>query len=305
MSREKDQGGAPIVKTDNPLRRLKRRIAANGPGLTVAVIAMLIALTGGAFAAAGALNATQKKEVKKIAQAEAKKFAKAGPAGATGAPGAKGDKGDKGDQGGQGAPGKAGTSVGVSEIPLGEAECEERGGALVEKEGTPGGVEVCAGEEGSPWTAGGTLPPGATETGSWAFNGTEADAAGGIRVPISFPIPLAQEIVKNPHVHFGIAGSGGAFEAGGACPTEGGLEGPGAFEPTALPGELCVYQNVEEGLFGASFSKIYRYAENSKGATSAGAVLLFEPTGPVAIGAGSFAVTGCSEEVGAAIPCPA
>lgn len=289
------------MKVDNSFKRLKRGIAANGPGLTVAVIAMLVALTGGAFAAAGALNSTQKKEVKKIAKAEAKKFATAGPVGPAGAPGA---KGDKGDQGAQGIAGKPGTSVGVSEVPIEEAECEGRGGVLVEKEGSPEAIELCNGEEGSPWTAGGTLPPGATETGSWAFNGTEADAAGGIRVPISFAIPLAQEIVKNAHVHFGIAGSGGAFEAGGACPTEGGNTGPGAFEPAALPGNLCVYQNEEEGLFGASFSEIYRYFEGSKGATSAGAVLLFEPTGPVAIGAGSFAVTGCSEEAGAAIPCP-
>lgn len=292
------------MKTDNLLRRLKERLAANGPGLTVAVIAMLVALTGGAFAAAGALNGTQKKEVKKIAQAEAKKFAKAGPAGAPGAPGAKGDKGDKGDQGSQGVAGKPGTSVGATEVLPGEPECEARGGALIQKEGAPEAIEVCSGKEGSPWTDGGTLPPGATETGSWAFNGTEADTDG-IRVPISFPIPLAQEFIKNAHVHFGIAGSGGAFEAGGACPTEGGLTGPGAFEPTAMPGELCVYQNEEEGLFGATFSKIYRYTENLKGATPTGAVLLFEATAPVAIGAGSFAVTGCSEEVGAAIPCPA
>lgn len=295
------------MKTDNSFERLKDRIAANGPGLTVAVIAMLVALTGGAFAAAGALNAKQKKEVTKIA----KKYAgKPGAAGAKGDPGPIGGQGAKGDQGVQGVAGKPGTSVTAVEIPPEEAECEERGGALIEKEGTPGAIEICSGEEGSPWTAGGTLPPGATETGSWAFNGTEADAAGGIRVPISFPIPLAQEIIKKEHVHFGVAGSdiagpGTVFKPGGACPTESGLTGPGAFKPTAKPGELCVYQNEEEGLFGASFSKIYRYAENSKGAASAGAVLLFEPTGPVAIGAGSFAVTGCSEEVGAAFPCPA
>src|SRR3982750_2585327 len=163
------------MKTDNSLERLKDRIAASGPGLTVAVIAMLVALTGGAFAAAGALNAKQKKEVTKIA----KKYAgKPGAAGAKGDPGPKGGqgaKGDKGDQGVQGVAGKPGTSVTAVEIPPGEAECEERGGALIEEEGAPGAIEVCTGEEGSPWTDGGTLPVGSTETGAWAAGGSSED----------------------------------------------------------------------------------------------------------------------------------
>lgn len=53
-------------------------------------------------------------------------------------------------------------------------------------------TEVCNGEEGptgDPWTAGGTLPNGETETGVWAFNITAG--AGEVYAPISFPIPLA------------------------------------------------------------------------------------------------------------------
>jgi hypothetical protein len=82
------------MKIDNSLMRLKRRIGANSPGLTVAVIAMLVALTGGAFAASGALNVKQKKEAKQIAQAEAKRFAgKPGTTGPAGPPRCQGRQG--------------------------------------------------------------------------------------------------------------------------------------------------------------------------------------------------------------------
>jgi hypothetical protein len=45
-----------MTKKKTLLRGLRRRVAANGPGLTVAVVAMVIALAGGAFAASGALT---------------------------------------------------------------------------------------------------------------------------------------------------------------------------------------------------------------------------------------------------------
>ncbi|HVY78337.1 MAG TPA: hypothetical protein VG898_07515 [Solirubrobacterales bacterium] len=50
----------------------------------------------------------------------------------------------------------------------------------------PAGVDL-KGPEGSPWTAGGTLPSGATETGSWLI---PASASGG-QTAVSFSIPLA------------------------------------------------------------------------------------------------------------------
>jgi hypothetical protein len=270
------------------LKRLKRRIVASGPGLTVAVIAMLVALTGGAFAASGALNVTQKKEVKKIAQAEAKKFAKAGPAGAAGVAGA---KGDKGDQGSGGASGKDGTSLKVSEIPIEEAECEERGGALIEKEGTPGGIEVCTGEEGSPWTAGGTLPVGATETGAWAAGGSSEDVGDlkGVLAPISFAIPLPVERLINADVHMGVGGEGpegAVFSPTGDCPGE-------STKPTAAPGKLCIYENANDGLGGFTLAAIRRLNSNAKGSASAGAYLELIPTAPSSVASGSFAVTGC------------
>lgn len=278
------------------IKRVKDRLTANGPGLTVAVVAMVIALTGGAFAAAG-LTGKQKKEVKKIAKEFAGKPGAQGPQGVQGPVGPAGPTGAKGDPGAPGAPGtpgvpgKNGKSVTVSEIPTGEFECEERGGALLEEEGTPPGVEVCTGKEGiegQPWTPDNILPPGATETGAWAFNGTEADTSG-IRVPISFPIPVGLNL-KAAHVHFGVADSGGDFSstvAGAPCPSE------SAFEPKALPGELCVYANLDGGLVNATFDGIFRYNGEAPGATQSGAILGFTPTG-VAFGGGGFAVTGCT-----------
>lgn len=116
-------------------------------GLIVAVLALVLALTGAAFAAAG-LNGKQKKEVEKIA----KKFA--GKPGKAGAPGAAGPTGPAGPKGAQGAPGEPG----------------------------PRGPQ---GNEGSPWTAGGTLPKGATETGSFnAPSGASTAAITTISFPI-------------------------------------------------------------------------------------------------------------------------
>jgi hypothetical protein len=68
-------------------------------GLIVGVLALVLALVGGAWAASGGLSAQQKKEVKKIAHAFA---------GKPGAPGANGKDGAPGAPGSQGPPGPPG-----------------------------------------------------------------------------------------------------------------------------------------------------------------------------------------------------
>ena len=50
------------MRDDNMIRRLRKRLGVNSPGITVAVIALILALTGGAFAANSALTGKQKKE---------------------------------------------------------------------------------------------------------------------------------------------------------------------------------------------------------------------------------------------------
>jgi Collagen triple helix repeat (20 copies) len=151
-------------------------------GLTVAILALVMAMVGGAWAAAG-LNSKQKKEVTKIA----KKFAgkpgapgATGPAGTNGTNGAPGPKGETGAPGAPGAPGKDGKPG-------------EEG-----PEGAPGSPGP-KGDPGNPWTAAGTLPSGSTETGTWGVNYVTGFNLQ--QVPISFPIPLAAGLDAS-HVHF-------------------------------------------------------------------------------------------------------
>jgi len=278
------------------LEGLKERAGSNGPGITIAVIALVLALTGGAFAASGALTGKQKKEVIKIAKQYAGKpgapgaTGPQGPAGPQGAAGAKGDKGDKGDPGTPGAPGAPGVSVTNTAIAPNGAKCGGLAGAEFKVgAGTPtfacngaDGLEGDQGPEGSPWTAGGTLPANATETGYWAFHGMEADEE--VWVPISFPIRMPVPLTAE-HVHYGEANSGGAFEASGACPGTTPI-------PTAKPGELCVYQYPPPlGFANATFEGIFRLG-SVEGAARSGAIMHFVPTDG-ALGSGSFAITGC------------
>jgi hypothetical protein len=147
-------------------RRLKEPFGK--AGLTVGVIALVMALVGGAYAAGG-LTKSQEKQVTKIAKKYAGKPGATGPAGAAGA---------NGTNGKDGAAGKAGTNglsvtsiafTGQEEAQRGEP-CQEHGG--VEFKSSSPAAFACNGEtgpEGSPWTAGGTLPSEKTETGTWGF----------------------------------------------------------------------------------------------------------------------------------------
>ena len=198
-------------------RRLQDRFGT--AGVVLGVIALILALGGTALAAKGALTGKQKKEVEKIAKKYAGQPGPAGPAGSPGAAGPKGDtgpKGDKGDKGDQGIQGKQGI------------------------QGPPGED----GETG--FTA--TLPPGETETGTWAF--TTPAPANPIKVPISFSIPLAGPL-DGDHVHLVNADGSSevvfnedTFELENVTPTGCGvaLTPAGTAEaPKAAPGNLCVY----------------------------------------------------------------
>jgi hypothetical protein len=182
-------------------------------GFVISIIALIAALSGGAYAASGGLSGKQKKEVEKIAKSFAGKRGPAGKSGSAGPAGAKGDTGAKGDNGAAGAPGTP---------------------------GSPGaaGQEGKQGVEGSPWTDGGTLPSGATETGIWG--GVPNNPQGGLLAfPISFPIPLAQAPAET------VILKEGELKADG-CP--GRVNGI----PTAERGVLCVYiDEFSEGVAGS------------------------------------------------------
>jgi hypothetical protein len=277
------------------LASLRKRLSASGPGLTVAVVAMIVALAGTAYAATK-LNSTQKKEVKKIAKEFAGKPGAngapgapgpQGPAGAKGDTGPKGDTGLKGDKGDQGLPGTNGKSV---EIVGGGPEACEKSPTVkvpgVTYEVEDSGVEktVCDGAEGSPWTAGGTLPPGATETGTWAVSGN------GSKVPaaIPFPIHLAGNI-ENPHI---------LFKGGELAPPE--CTGPNPNHPNAKPGVLCIYLGPSEGASEPHVSGPDGSGEGEEQlASPPGAILYWKLVNGFATG--SYAVTGCGN---AQFPCP-
>jgi hypothetical protein len=199
-------------------------------GLVVAIVALVVAFTGAAFAATG-LNSKQKKEVTKIAKKYAGKQGPAGaagpqgPAGPQGAVGPKGDKGEKGEKGEKGDKGL---------------------------KGEPGEE----GPEGSPWTAGGTLPSGETETGAWGAANIPSI------VSLSFNIPLAEAPEGIHYVTEG--GEEKVFEAGFKLKPATICTGE-AEDPTAPPGHICIYARSEfefEPLAGGFFpagGDLHRY----------------------------------------------
>jgi hypothetical protein len=257
-------------------------------GLIVAIIALVAALGGGAYAASGGLNGKQKKEVKAIAkhfagkrgpQGKRGKNGQNGQNGANGAPGAKGDTGAAGTNGTNGTPGASGKSVEATEIAAAPGEpCEEQGGAFYEVEGSGVPTEICNGKEGSPWSVGG-LPQGATETGTWTVSASPAIAneEGEVYAPISFSVPLREPLeFATGKVHY--------VPFLGEAPCEG-----NAAEPSAPEGELCIYESEKHGL---SFLNTVDMEFAPNAASKSGTVLVFNEVQEHAWAFGSWAVTG-------------
>lgn len=273
--------------------RLRDRLGT--PAMIISVIALVFALMGAAYAASGALTGKQKKEVQKIAKKYAGKPGAVGAAGPTGPAGPKGDAGAKGDKGDNGNPGAPGKSVVVTPIAPGEFGCEERGGAEIEEEDEPSSVvEVCAGEEGSPWTDGGTLPPGALETGSFSFHGTEAENPN-VGAPISFPIPLSAGI-ERPHIHiFGVDEEAAFFAA---CSENFTPEANWEI-PNAAPGEVCIWPSDLEASTITSIVPIRSSPGplETQGLGPTGGFIYATMSG-TGRGTGTFAVRGCEGATG-------
>jgi Collagen triple helix repeat (20 copies) len=241
----------------------------------VATAALVFAMSGGALAATHYL-VTSTKQIKPSVLSSLK-----------GQRGAKGPAGERGSQGPQGEGGKAGTN------------------------GTNGanGTNGTNGEPGSPWTAGGTLPANATETGAWAVTETAGDAENGafMKAPVSFGIPLAT-VIANPSE----CGEEGNPECNAVIVTVAEQEAhtaPAACkgsvaDPTAAPGHFCAYVNklasVGEGEGeGLTETEIHSFVfspagEFVRGTGTSGAMLYF--AGPreaeVLHGQGTWAVTG-------------
>jgi Collagen triple helix repeat (20 copies) len=221
-------------------------------GLTVAVIAFVFAMLGGAYAATssgGGGKATASAKAKQGPRGPRGKTGLAGPAGPqgpAGANGAKGDAGAKGDTGNAGAPGKDGESVTVTESAVAiEGHCNGTSAGLGGAKFVVGASKAyaCNGKNGTTGFTE-TLPSNKTETGMW---GTSLSTAGSPNSPISFPIPLGEspKLVFVSMVKY-FEFSEEFFEpelkevqeegAENGCP---GINAEGL--PMADPGTLCVY----------------------------------------------------------------
>lgn len=142
-------------------------------------LALVFAMTGGAYAAKKYLITSTKQISPSVLKALA---GKAGAVGAQGSAGPQGPAGPAGAKGDAGAEGKIGP--------------EGKTGATGQKGAT--GATGPKGEPGEPWTAGGTLPTGKTETGMWSGAALVA-ALNNYPLTISFPIPLS---TPSKHVVF-------------------------------------------------------------------------------------------------------
>jgi hypothetical protein len=173
---------------------------------------------------------------------------KTGPAGAAGPAGPAGEKGAAGSNGTNGTNGTNGKSVVASAAS--EAECKEKvGGTKLEVEGSGKPEHVCNGKNGTTGFTE-TLPGGKTETGVWGVGPT---TSGFGRALISFTIPLKAALTES-HLHYikegpekleviienGVATTN--TQPSTACLGT-------VLEPTAEPGNLCVYENSNSGAF--------------------------------------------------------
>lgn len=298
-------------------------------GLIVAIVALVAALGGAAIAANGGsgekATASAKKKARKGPQGPKGATGPQGPQGPAGANGKDGVSGLDGEEGAKGQDGKAGkngATVVNSEFSGAQGPCAAGGTELAGSTGTTyacngkKGADGAAGPKGDPWTAGGTLPSGSTETGGWFVNSynipntyfTESFqlVRGLSATAISFPIPLAAAIPNtnvqvNP-VGFPLEASSG--EEKEHCPGD-------VADPQAKNGFLCVYTTEvsavdQEGnsgeLFGGGPTVSQLADEIEEGTDTAGArIKLAAPFGPrpgepgtktyTLKGAGSWAVT--------------
>ena len=270
-------------------------------GVVIAVVALIAALGGSAIAAGGALTGKQKKEVTKIA----KKYAgKAGAPGAAGTNGTNGIDGAPGLNGKDGKNGEDGNTV-LSGFGAPNDTVGKDGDFYIDTNSQTIYGPKEAGEwptpgtplKGDPWTPDGTLPDGASLTGTYTpnklveFEGFEVPglmAEGESYLsPISFSLPLssAPQFIYVPHIGTGYGTATG-------CPgVVGGV-------PQADSGKFCVYA-ARIDLFGAPPSaSVTAYPPSDlvvpvdPGADPGGALLRVKCTTGSCAGAGVWAVTG-------------
>ncbi len=242
--------------------RIRRRITYTNVAMTLVLV---FAMSGGAWAASRyAITSTKQispKVLKSLRGAKGQNGAagQAGPAGPQGPAGAKGETGPAGAKGEPGSAGAPGTN----------------------------GKEGEKGAPGSPWTAGGTLPSGKSETGTWSilYEATAAGQPGSSA--ISFTIPLAAE----PEAHYIGTNEELAEEKNEAASIKEGKCKGTPEAPEAASGNLCVFAkaetNAKEYLFLKAIPEHFLGTGSDGTATVAAAVAAGE-----VLALGTWAVTG-------------
>ncbi len=199
------------------------------PATAVAFLALIFAMTGGAFAMGGGGGSGSgpagSTTGASVAKSKAKPKTKAGP---------RGPAGPAGKNGANGAPGPAGPAGPTG--PAGGAGPTGPAGAAGEgREGKEGksGKEGPKGEQGTTGFTE-TLPSGKTETGAYAVRRTNNAEEEIATTAISFTIPLASAPVESSFISLGKTPA--EVEADGCKGT--------VTKPEALPGNLCVFEGA-------------------------------------------------------------
>jgi hypothetical protein len=285
--------------------RVRRHATYTNVALTIAV---LFAMTGGAYAAKKYVITSTKQispSVIKKLQGKAGAPGTPGAPGAKGAPGEKGERGEKGEKGEKGATGGTGPAGSTGPAGgIGPAGTTGPAGATgpTGAKGTtgsagttgpsgttgPAGEKGTTGPEGVCSTSNCTLPKGASLKGTWSVQGTIISiqtvfhAAFG---PISFSIPLASP----PEVFIIEKGEKGT--GAGTCPTT-----SSSANPEAETGNLCVFVSHVEGavpFMGVTFDYLNPGSEELEGSSKQGVqLLLITESGHTPVAYGTWAVTG-------------
>jgi hypothetical protein len=186
------------------------------PAGVIAVVALVFAMLGGAYAASGGLTKKQKKEVKSIA----KSFQGTGPAGSQGPAGPKGDAGAPGAAGAAGKSAEAAPFSGSKTI--GSVTCTEGG---LEVKSASAATLICNGKEGEAGPLLSAYPPETLVQGTWSVQPATTGPATIGTASISFPFPLGTAL-ENGNIQV-------------IKPGEENTQCPGAGE--AEKGFLCLY----------------------------------------------------------------
>jgi hypothetical protein len=294
------------------MQRIRKHLT---PSTIIAFLALVFALTGGAFAAtnhsgggsagskasASLTRAASRAPVVGATESKGRAGTKsktgprgpAGPKGATGATGPAGPTGPtgatgaKGENGANGSNGAGGESV---KITPEASECSEGG---VEFSNASGKASACNGEEGPPGKPGAIhpgkpvgspepLPANATETGAWSFGPVSEESGapdGYLEVPVaSFAIPLAAPLIDSAECEAETGPCVTHYFKHGETATKGDGCGEGSAEkPEAEPGNFCVYAGREEHIDSNSIV-IKNPGDNEAGVGTTGAYGVFKIT---------------------------